>query len=89
MVEQVGNDESLLGNMKPFLRNPEEFSSITRTKLLDYFAILQIKNSLKVELVAVITAGKPFVQVMYKLEGDGPVAVECRGGWTGSCVDVM
>ena len=67
----------LFGDIEPFLRNTEEFSGITRAKLLEYFATSQIKNSLKVELAAVIDAGKPFVQATYKLEGDGPVAVEC------------
>ena len=52
----------LFGDIEPFLRNPEEFSGITRAKLLEYFATMQIKNSLKVELAVVIDARKPFVQ---------------------------
>jgi len=67
----------LFGDVEPFLRNPEEFSGTTRAKLLEYFATTQSKQSLKVELAAVIDAGKPFVQATYKLEGDGPVAIEC------------
>ena len=67
----------LFGDLEPFLKAKDEFSAATRTKLLGFFAD-PLKNSfLKVELAAVIDAGKPFVQSMYKLEGDGPIAFEC------------
>ena len=67
----------ILGDIEPFLKSPEEFSGITRAKLLKYFATPQIEHSLKVELAAIIDAWKPFVPATYKLESDGPVAVEC------------
>ena len=67
----------LIEQSYPFLKSPEEFSGNTRSKLLEYFATPQMRHSLKVELAAVIDAGKPFVQATYKLEGDGPIAIEC------------
>ena len=67
----------LFGDIEPFLKSPEEFSGNTRSKLLEYFATPQMRHSLKVELAAVIDAGKSFVQATYKLEGDGPIAIEC------------
>jgi len=67
----------LFGDIESFLKVPEEFSGSTRAKLLKYFATTQIKHNLKVELAGVIYAGKPFVQVTYKLEGDDPVAIQC------------
>ena len=67
----------LFGDIENFLKAPEEFSGNTRAKLLEYFATPQKRHGLKVELAAVIDVGKPFVQATYKLEGDGPVAIEC------------
>ena len=67
----------LFGDIEPFLKVPEDFSGNTRAKLLEYFPTPRIQHNLKVEIAAVIDAGKPFVQATYKLEGDGPVAVEC------------
>ena len=67
----------LFGDIEPFLRSPEEFSGITIATLLEFFPTPRIEHSLKVELPAIIDAGKSFVPATYKLEGDGPVAVEC------------
>ena len=36
-----------------------------------------MKNSLlKIELVAAVDAGEPFVKATYNLEGDGPLALK-------------
>ena len=67
----------LFGDVKPFLNHKEEFSSSTRAKLAEYFADNQKLNALKVELAAIIDAGKPFVQATYKLEGDGLLVFQC------------
>ena len=66
----------LLGDVQSFL-NHEEFSSSTREKLAGYFSDHQKLNTLKVELAAIVNAGKPFVQATYKLEGDGPLVFQC------------
>ena len=46
-------------------------------KLLEYFNTPQKTHSLKVELAAVVDAGKPFIKATYKLEGDSILAPEC------------
>ena len=45
--------------------------------MLEYFDNPVKLRSLKVELAAVVDAGKPFVEATYKLESDGPVVLEC------------
>ena len=39
--------------------------------------LLTNSNNLQIELAAVVDAGEPFVKATYKLEGDGPLALEC------------
>jgi len=60
-----------------YVNHIEEFSNSTRAKLAEYFAENQKLNTLKVELAAIVDAGKPFVQATYKLEGDGILAFQC------------
>ena len=67
----------LFGDLQPFLMSTEEFSSATRTKLLGFFSNQQTCVVLKVELAAIMDGGKPFVQGTYKLEGNGPLALQC------------
>ena len=67
----------LFGDVGPFLSNAEEFSAATRSKLLQFTTDTQKQCFLRMELVAVIDAGKPFVQATYNLEGDGPLAYSC------------
>ena len=67
----------LFGDLHPFLNSTDEFSSSTRTKLLGILTNPQTCIILKVELAAVIDAGKPFVQGTYNLEGKGPLALQC------------
>ena len=39
--------------------------------------ILLKKAYLQLELAVIMDAGLPFVQAAYKLEGEGPLALEC------------
>ena len=63
----------LFGDVQSFLNHENKFSSSTREKLAGHFSDHQKLNTLKVELAAIVDAGKPFVQATYKLEGDGPL----------------
>ena len=65
------------GDIEPFLRSADDFSGNTRARLLEYFDNPVKLQSLKVELAAIVDAGKPFVEATYKLESDGPVVLEC------------
>ena len=67
----------LFGDVGPFLSNAEEFLAATRSKLLQFTTDPQKQCFLRMELAAVIDAGKSFVQATYKLEGDGPLAYIC------------
>ena len=53
------------------------FSNSTRAKLLKILTNTQQCVLLRIELAAVIDAGKPFVSGTYKLEGNGPLALQC------------
>ena len=51
-------------------------SPATRTKLLSYFADISKEASLQMELAAITDYGEPFIKATYKLEEDGPLALE-------------
>ena len=65
------------GDIEPFLRSADDFSGNTRAKLLEYFDSPIKIQCLKVELAAIVDAGKPFVEATYKLESDEPIVLEC------------
>ncbi len=67
----------LFGDVKAFLACDEEFSAATRTKLLFIMNDATKKALLMVEMAAVVDAGEPVVKATYRLEGDGPLALEC------------
>ncbi len=68
----------LFGDVEVFLRqNPDLSSSVTCSKLLTLIDDAVKKAYLKIELAATVDCGMPFVQATYKLEGDGPLALEC------------
>ena len=67
----------LFGDVQPFLQDSEGFSNSTRAKLLKILTNTQQCVLLRLELAAVIDAGKPFVSGTYKLEGNGPLALQC------------
>lgn len=58
-------------DIEPFLR--ENICS----KLLALFNNPQLTSKLKVEIVATIDWGEPFIKACYTLEGDGPLSIEC------------
>jgi hypothetical protein len=49
----------------------------TKEKLLDMLSHRQKRVLLKMEVAAVVDAGRPLVQATYVLEGDGPLLVQC------------
>ena len=65
------------GDVEPFLNSArsDDIAPATVAKLLSIIAAK--KNILQIELAAVVDAGKCLVQATYKLEGDGPLALEC------------
>lgn len=67
----------LYGDVEAFLRTYEDLAPATRTKLLRYLDVPQNKSCIELELAATVEAGLPFVQATYKLEGDGPLALQC------------
>ena len=65
------------GDLEEFLKSNSDVSPATRTKLLSFFSDSTKKANLQIELAAIVDYGEPFVKATYKLEGDGPLALEC------------
>ena len=65
------------GDVEPFLNaaRSDDIAPATVAKLLSILA--SKKSILQIELAAVVDVGKCLVQATYKLEGDGPLALEC------------
>jgi len=64
------------GDLEEFLKS-SDVCTMTRTKLLSFFSDSSKKANLQIELAAIVDYGEPFVKTTYKLEGDGPLALEC------------
>ncbi len=64
----------LFGDILPFL---EDSGLATRAKMKEILGNAQSKGKLMLELAITIDAGQPFVEMTYKLEGDGPLALSC------------
>jgi len=67
----------LYGDLEIFLRWHDDLAPATRNKLLQHLDDPTKKAYLQLELAVIVDAGLPFVQATYKLEGDGPLALEC------------
>ena len=67
----------LYGDVEAFLRTHEDLAPATRTTFLRYLDVPQKKICKELELAVTFDAGLPFVQATYKLEGDGPLALQC------------
>ncbi len=67
----------LYGDLESFIRRHDDLGPATRKKLLQYLDDPSKKGFLQLELAVIVDAGMPFVQATYKLEGDGPLALEC------------
>ena len=65
------------GDIEPFLKDHDDVSPATRTKLMQILSNPQQVSFLKLELAAVIDIGSYFVKATYNLEGDGI-------GWLGT-----
>lgn len=59
------------------LTSGEEFASSLKPKLLTVLQDPTNSKLLQLELAATVDAGEPFVKATYRLEGDGPLALEC------------
>ena len=67
----------LYGDLETFLRQHDDLAPATRNKLLQHLDDPTKKAYLQLELAVTVDAGLSFVQATYKLEGDGPLALEC------------
>lgn len=67
----------LFGDVLPFLECSEDVGLATRAKMREILANPQSKALLQLELALTIDAGLPFVQAIYRLEGDEPLALSC------------
>ena len=79
-MELVGSHETLFelyGDVEAFLRTHEDLAPATRTRLLHYLDVPQKKSFIELELAVTVDVRLPFVQATYKLEGDGPLALQC------------
>ena len=63
------------GDIEPFLKDHDDVSPATRTKLMQILSNPQQVSFM--ELAAVIDIGSYFVKATYNLEGDGILAVSC------------
>lgn len=65
----------LFGDVPTFIGESSDVAPKSKKKLEQL--LLTSPKELIVELAAVVDAGEPFVKATYKLEGDGPLALEC------------
>ena len=65
------------GDVEAFLTENSDVSPATRAKLLTFYSDLNKKVCLHIKLAAIIDWGEPFVKVTCKLEGDGPLVLQC------------
>ena len=75
--EVIKQAMELFGDILPFLTSSEEFATTIRRKLLAILNDTTKKALLHVEMAAVVDAGEPLVKATYRLDGDGPIALEC------------
>ncbi len=75
--EVIKEAMDLFGDIESFLTSDEDLSTATRTKHLAIMNDASKKALLKVEMAVVVDAGEPVVKATYRLEGDGPLALEC------------
>ena len=68
------NKELMLyfGDIEPFLQENEDLGPHLQSKLLAFFDDPQVTSKLRVETVATVDLGEPFVKACYTLEGDRP-----------------
>ena len=73
VIEQVHN---VYGDIQGFLEN-NDMAPATKEKLLNLLRHPQKRVLLKVEIAAIVDAGRPLVRATYILEGDGPLVLQC------------
>ena len=65
----------LFGDIPRFVHSADGVAPKSKEKLQQI--LLTSPHDLLVELAATIDAGEPFIKATYKLEGDGPLALQC------------
>ena len=75
--EVVNQLLELFGDVQPFLEQQDDLGPATRSRMLSILQDPCKKMYLKVEMAAVVDAGKQFVQATYNLEGNGPLVLYC------------
>jgi len=65
------------GDLDAFIKRNDDASPVTRGKLLAFFSNGTKKSTLQIELAAIVDFGEPFVKATYRLEGNGPLALDC------------
>ena len=75
--EVVNQLLELFGDIQPFLEENGDLGPATRSKMLSILLDPCKKIHLKLEMAAVVDAGRQFVQTTYKLEANGPLVFHC------------
>ena len=65
------------GDIGQYLTSNQNVGAATSAKLLVVFSTPQQKGQLQLELAATVDVGELFVKTTDRLEGDGPLALEC------------
>ena len=65
------------GDVQPFLERNIDIGAATRPKLLEILTDQRKYNLLRIELAVTIDLGEHFVKLTYRLEGNGPLVLEC------------
>ena len=68
------------GDVQVFLEENKDIAPVNNNKLLSILQNPQDAMFLQVELAITVDVYKPFVEAMYKLEGDGPLALHAYTG---------
>ena len=75
--EVINQILELFGDIEPLLIENDDLAPPTRQKIINILQDPTQKAYLHVEMAAIIDAGREFVKSTYKLEGDGPLVLDC------------
>ena len=75
----------LFGDISTFLRACSDQGIAPKSLDKLFRLLLHSSKELMVELAVTVDAGEPFVKATYKLEGNGPLAIECYELSESSC----
>ena len=75
--EVINQILELFGEIEPFLIENDDLAPRTKQKMINILQDPTNNAYLQVEMAAVVDAGREFVKSTYKLEGDGPLVLDC------------